>query len=52
MEQFDILNKNGEPAGLTADKGTELKEGQYYLGVHAYIYNSPNEFLFATARLQ
>lgn len=45
MEQFDILNKNGEPAGLTADKVTELKEGQYYLGVHAYIYNSSNEFL-------
>jgi len=29
MEQFDILNKNGEPTGLTADKGTEIKEGQY-----------------------
>lgn len=29
MEQFDILNKSVEPTGLTADKGTELKEGQY-----------------------
>lgn len=35
----------GEPTGLTADKGTELEDGQYYLGVHAYIYNSSNEFL-------
>ncbi|MEN6314443.1 MAG: NUDIX domain-containing protein [Clostridiaceae bacterium] len=45
MEQFDILNKNGEPTGITANKGTKLKDRQYYLGVHAYIYNSSNEFL-------
>lgn len=45
MEQFDILNKKGEPTGLTAVKGANLKDGQYYLGVHAYIYNSSNEFL-------
>jgi isopentenyldiphosphate isomerase len=45
MEQFDILNKNGEPTGLTAYKGAKLKDGQYYLGVHAYIHNSSNEFL-------
>ena len=45
MEQFDILDINGNPMGLKADKGTQLKEGQYYLGVHVYIYNSFGEFL-------
>jgi len=45
MEKFDILDKNGELTGEIADKGTDLKDGQYYLGVHAYIYNSSNEFL-------
>jgi len=29
MEKFDIVSKNEEPTGLTADKGTELKEEQY-----------------------
>jgi len=45
MEQFDILDKRGELTGEKADKGTELQDGHYYLGVHAYIYNSSNEFL-------
>ena len=44
-EQFDILDINGVPTGLTADKGTCLKDGHYYLGVHVYIYNSVGEFL-------
>ena len=45
MEQFDILDKNGNPTGLTADKGSRLSHGQYYLGTHAYIFNSSLEFL-------
>ena len=45
MEQFDILDKNGNPTGLTADKGSRLSRGQYYLGTHAYILNSSLEFL-------
>jgi isopentenyldiphosphate isomerase len=45
MEQFDILDFSGERTGLTAYKGTLLSNGQYYLGVHAYICNSSNEFL-------
>lgn len=45
MEQFDILNINGEPIGLIANRGAELSDGQYYLGVHTYIYNASNEFL-------
>jgi len=44
-EQFDILNVSGIPTGVTADKGARLKDGQYYLGVHVYIYNSAGEFL-------
>jgi len=45
LEKFDILDENGNPTGETADKGAPLKDGQYYLGVHAYIYNFANEFL-------
>lgn len=45
MEKFDILDENGKVTGEIADKGTVLHDGQYYLGVHAYIYNSSNEFL-------
>ncbi len=45
MEKFDILDKYGEITGEIADKGTDLQAEQYYLGVHAYIYNSSNEFL-------
>ena len=45
MEQFDIIDRNGIPIGLLANKGTLLQRGQYYLGVHAYIFNSSKEFL-------
>jgi isopentenyldiphosphate isomerase len=45
MEKFDILDVSGRPTGLIANKGTLLNEDQYYLGVHAYIYNTRNEFL-------
>ena len=45
MEQFDILDKSGNPTGFTAGKGTCLHAGQYYLGTHAYIFNMSMEFL-------
>ena len=47
MEQFDIIDISGNPTGAVSDKGSgdTLKNGQYYLGVHAYIYNAQNEFL-------
>jgi len=45
MELFDILDKNGKPTGLTVTRGTQLLDGQFYLGVHAYIFNSRGEFL-------
>jgi len=45
MEQFDILDKNGIFMGRTANKGTPLPPGQYYLGTHVYLFNSKNEFL-------
>jgi len=44
-EQFDILDISGAPTGITANKGTPLKDGQYYLGVHVYICNHAGEFL-------
>ncbi|MCL2372623.1 MAG: NUDIX domain-containing protein [Defluviitaleaceae bacterium] len=45
MEQFDILNRDGSHTGRTANKGTKLQNCQYYLGTHAYVYNSKIEFL-------
>ena len=45
MELFDILDINGNSTGATAVKGTQLDSGQYYLGTHAYVYNSSLEFL-------
>ena len=45
MEKFDILDINGNATGLTANKGSRLCAGQYYLGTHAYIYNSSLKFL-------
>jgi len=44
-EKFDILNIKGESTGVTANKGAQLQDGQYYLGVHVYIYSSAGEFL-------
>ena len=45
MEQFDILDRTGRPIGQTANKGAALRDGEYYLGVHAYIYNDSHDFL-------
>jgi len=45
MEQFDILDKNGNVTGLVAEKGSQLNKGQYYLGTHVYVFNSSLEFL-------
>ena len=45
MEQFDVLDVNGKPTGCIRDKGAALEDGQYYLGVHIYIYNHSHEFL-------
>jgi len=45
IEQFDILDVTGKPTGITADKGTKLQDGQYYLGIHVYVYNSCGKFL-------
>jgi len=44
-EQFDILDINGNPTGLMADKGTVLQPGQFYLGTHVYVHNAAMEFL-------
>lgn len=45
MELFDVLDKYGNPTGSVAPKGSELQNGQFYLGVHAYLCNSRGEYL-------
>jgi len=44
-EQFDIMDRCGNPTGLVADKGSALHPGQYYHGTHVYVYNMAMEFL-------
>ena len=44
-EQFDILDHSGNQTGITQNKGEPLNSGQYYLGVHVYLFNSSGEFL-------
>lgn len=45
MELFDILDKDGNPTGSVAPKGSTLQDGQFYLGVHAYLCNAHGEYL-------
>jgi len=45
MEYFDILDRQGNPIGQTAPKGSPLLPGQYYLGTHVYVHNASAEFL-------
>ena len=45
MEYYDILNKDGSKTGRIAEKDQDPPEGQYDLGVHAYLYNSKGDFL-------
>jgi isopentenyldiphosphate isomerase len=45
VEHFDILDSFGNHTGVTAEKGTKLHAGQYYLGTHAYVFNRAGEFL-------
>ena len=45
MERFDILDCNGRSTGRTMNKGEVLIDGEYYLGIHAYLMNSRGEFL-------
>lgn len=44
-EQFDILDINGNKTGIIANRTDTLTPGQYFLGMHAYIYNSDKKFL-------
>jgi isopentenyldiphosphate isomerase len=45
VELFDILDRDGNPTGRVAPKGSALQENQFYLGVHAYLCNAHGEYL-------
>ncbi len=45
MEYFDIYTADGCRTGKTAAKGTPCGDGEYYLGVHIYLYDSQGRFL-------
>lgn len=44
-EYFDVLDQHGNKLGKTQAKGSPMAPGEYYLGVHVYIYNGDKEFL-------
>lgn len=45
METWDVYDKNGIRTGKTIQRGSELKEGEFHLVVHIWIYNSNRELL-------
>ncbi len=45
MEFYDIYTADGQLTGRAARKGTPCTGGDYYLGVHVYLYDSNGRFL-------
>ena len=45
IEYFDVLDQHGNKLGKTQPKGSPMAPGEYYLGVHVYLYNPQKEFL-------
>jgi isopentenyldiphosphate isomerase len=45
MELLDIRDENGQVTGMQIERGRPLKDGQYLLAVHVYLYNGACEFL-------
>jgi isopentenyldiphosphate isomerase len=45
VELLDIRDENGVMTGMQLERGRPLRDGQYVLVVHVYIYNRAGEFL-------
>ncbi|MBQ3178599.1 MAG: NUDIX domain-containing protein [Clostridia bacterium] len=45
MEIFDVYDRNGNVTEKTRIRGTDLPDGEYYLGIHVYICRSDGSFL-------
>jgi 8-oxo-dGTP pyrophosphatase MutT (NUDIX family) len=44
-ENIDIYDRYGRKTGKTKDRSLGLADDEYFLGAHAWIVNSKNEFL-------
>ena len=44
-EYLDIYNEKGEKTGKIISRGTPIKNGEFSLSVHLFIYNSKGMFL-------
>jgi isopentenyldiphosphate isomerase len=44
-EILDIYDENAEPTGKTVLRGTPIKNGEYSLSVHMFIYNPKGMFI-------
>ncbi len=45
MEYLDIYDENAQKTGRVIMRGTPVRQGEYSMSVHLYIYNSKGEFL-------
>ena len=45
IEVLDLYNENAEPTGRTILRGAPIKNGEYSLSVHMFIYNSKGMFI-------
>ena len=45
MEYLDIYDENACKTGKTIIRGTPVRQGEYSMAVHLYIYNAKGEFL-------
>lgn len=45
MEYLDLYDENAKKTGKVIVRGTPIRQGEYSMSVHLYIYNSNGDFL-------
>lgn len=45
MELLDLYDQNGEKLGKTIVRGTPIRQGEYSMSVHMFIYDDKGRFL-------
>lgn len=45
MEYLDIYDENANKTGRVIVRGTPIRQGEYSMAVHLYIYNAKGDFL-------
>ena len=45
MEYLDLYDENAKKTGKVIVRGTPIRQGEYSMSVHLYIYNQNGDFL-------